>query len=139
MKASGSSAGAHGVRLVREAEIHDLDLVAIRGSQIQHLAPREQIHGSPVLQHELGHIPANLTTADGDPLDTSHVDLRREVAHVRKHCAVTERRHDLGGERVRSPGDRDQGVGELDCAVEVTRIPSKAPRNPHAILPGAAC
>ena len=35
--------GTHGVRLEREAQIHDLDLVAARGREVQHLPPGEQV------------------------------------------------------------------------------------------------
>ena len=82
------------MRLQREAEVHDLDLVAARRREIQHLAAREQVHDAAVLEHELLDVVLELAARRRKPLEAVDVDLGREVADVRENGSVAEVLHD---------------------------------------------
>ena len=92
------------MRLEREAEVHDLDLVTTRCAQVEHLATREQANGSSVRQAVLDDVPREATPLDGERLEGRNVDLVAEVPDVGENGAIAEREelvsaHDLGTAR----------------------------------------
>jgi len=77
------------VRLQRETHVHDLNLVAVRGGEIEHLPSRQEVDRASIGKLERCDVVSQLIPAHGQLLQSGDIDLGREVADVREHSSVS--------------------------------------------------
>src|ERR687893_166422 len=102
-----------GERLNGEGEVHDLDRVTVRRSDVDEPAASEDVEAPPILHLVLGDVATDLAHRCGLLLERRQVELVVVVAGVGEHDAVLHAREVLRTKNLQIPRSGDEEIPYL--------------------------